>query len=787
MQKQINLLVCIFFVVLLCVIQANFAFAVEVKLTVENTSQVDREGDVVTTGVPFAKGAIKDVSKLAIKVDDKAIPAQFVNIVPWDDGSVRWALLDTQVDVPAGKSIELLLKNKGKKPKPKNPVKVEENDNGLQVSTGPLEFVVNKTKFNIFESLKIDGKELITQKGKGLVIYKANGEEVLAGPPGAITIEHQGPMRTTICIKGKFPNVHNNLLSYTVRVTAYAGKKFVKMQIWFENDGGMTVRSPGDAKWFGFDGFSAEFGLNLGDNIQSECEDAKVSGNFKVEQRNPSHNWKGFAYEITQGDKKIKIGARTDGNVKISGDNGTLTTGIRHFWENYEKTIELENNTLKLWLWPRDGEWPRSKVSRGHDDKKEFRQYRKPGLYFLSGGVHKGHEIILDFSDRKIANISATLRKPLMALASPEYIASTEATPGWMAPANFIEGSDNYVKATNVWNKLADNAIAPIGTKGSLYTARQGGADHRGFWHGWMDFGDNLWDGGYSSLHYDWTWIMLQNYLRTGKQEFLDIGTTMAKHRIDIDQIWTNKDSQYYSNLTRYEMCFTSIHGGLKEGYYGPITSHTWLSGVVLYYMLTGDMKAKECAINCGKGLSRRQVSRYRNKARAGGQTRESGWAILGFCSLYDMTSDKKYLDEAMVLFNNHIMKQWQARGPYLESNLQYYYSTQGLCELHDRTNDPNILKLLKEGCDGQFPKKSYAEWRVFLSNIHAYVGYKTKDEKYIKSAEDLFSIYTNSKSYLKCYAETGAWDKESGKLLRNGHILQFVKWKMKKDKENRE
>jgi hypothetical protein len=31
------------------------------------------------------------------------------------------------------------------------------------------------------------------------------------------------------------------------------------------------------------------------------------------------------------------------------------------------------------------------------------------------------------------------------------------------------------------------------------------------------------------------------------------------------------------------------------------------------------------------------------------------------------------------------------------------------------------------------------------------------------------------------CYGPTSqAWDKESGKMIRNGHILQYVEWKLK-------
>jgi hypothetical protein len=172
-------------------------------------------------------------------------------------------------------------------------------------------------------------------------------------------------------------------------------------------------------------------------------------------------------------------------------------------------------------------------------------------------------------------------------------------------------------------------------------------------------------------------------------------------------------------------------------------------------------------------------VDRYAKKPSDGGQTRSSGWAILCLTSLYDMTADRKYLDWAMTLFNNHFTPQWRAKGPYLQGGLSYYYSTQGLCELHHRTGDQNVLKLLTEGCEGDFQSR-YGEWMIFLSNIYAYVGYKTNNEAYLKKAEELFSQVIPRQAKPVVFTRSGAWTKETCKVMRNGHVLQYVLWRMK-------
>jgi exo-rhamnogalacturonan lyase-like protein len=764
------------------------SMALEVKLAVADTAGVGRVAEPVTTGVPFAKGEVKDVSKLSVSVGGRAIPAQFIKTVPWDDGSVRWALLDTQVDVPAGGKAGLIVSDSGRAAKPAAALKVTDTAAILKVSTGPLQFTIDekKAKFSPFASLKVDGKELI-HGGKGLAIYMPGGAVKVAGAPDSVKIEQFGPMKVVIACKGKFPGIHNDLLRYTVRITAYAGKKFVKMHVWLENQGAYGY-GHGQVKqeWFGFDGMAVELGLLMGDKVSASCEGVAGPAPFQVEQLCPQGNWKSLAYTVTADGKTLKQGARTNGLVTVSGGDRKVTTAVRHFWQNYEKAIEVETSTLKLWLWPRSGEWPRSKVRRGASSRaNEFKQFKKPGMYHLSGARHKGHQMILDFSGRDPKATAATLSAPLMAQATPEYYASTEAAPGWFAPASFKAGDAAYDQKVANWNRQAWNAVDPDSkNRGSLAYARNGGADGRGFWYGWMDFGDLLWRPGTSQLHYDWTWVMLLNWMRQGQPEFLEMGTQMARHRIDVDQCWSDRDESAYRAVCAYEKGYTDIHHG--RGVRGrPTTTHTWVSGVVLYYMLTGEQKAYEAAMRTYQGIRERGVAGYRKGPKTGGQMRSTGWSILGLCSLYDLTADKKYLDDAMVLFKNHVVPTWKKDGPYLQKGLQYYYSTQGLCELQHRTGDKEVMKLLEEGCAGKFPEKTYSEWRIFLTNIYSYVGLKQNKPEYLVKARTLFNSYVSSSKSPPAYRiGSGAWTKETCKTIRNGHILQYVLWAQSRKKE---
>jgi hypothetical protein len=399
-------------------------------------------------------------------------------------------------------------------------------------------------------------------------------------------------------------------------------------------------------------------------------------------------------------------------------------------------------------------------------------------MYVLPGGVHKGYETILDFSGRDAAVSSATLSSPLMAAATPLYYATTEAAPGWFAPADFTTGEADYDGRVKAWNTMVLNGVDPKG-KGSLVGARNGKGDKRGFWYGWMDFGDLCWQPGTSSLHYDWTWIMLINYLRMGDRRFFDMGTEMARHRIDVDQIWSDRVNKAFRGLTRYEKAYTDIHGGVKTGYYKPITSHHWACGAVLYYMLTGEEKAKECALRSAMGVKLRQVDRFANPS-AKGQPRSSGWAILLLCSVYDMTAEKQYLDQAMQLWNNNLKVMWKEKSPTFGrgSNIQYLYSIYPLCVLHDRSGNEEILECLKLGAATEGVDKTNRIEINHLTNLFGYVGYLTKNEEYLKRAKTHFA--TAIQGSPSCFTGGGAWTKESAKRLRYGHILQYACWKLK-------
>jgi len=809
-------------VVCAAVLQAgNSARALEVRLKVQETDKVARTPAVVTTGVPFARGAVKDVSRLSVSVGGKPVPAQFIKTAPWDDGSVRWALMDVQVDVPAGGKTVLVLRDDGKNPAPPVPVKVDDRAGAVTVATGPLQVVIGKTKGNLLESLKVDGKELITAAGRGLVVYTADGKQVVAGAPTEVAVEHAGPLRAVVRFRGRFPGIHNNLLGYTVRLSAFAGQKLVKAHVWIENHGAMGYRSGNEGgsssnvEWFAFDGMAVELGLGLGNRIRAACEGAAAVGRFKVIQvckqthgqenvkykKPPFYTWDDLEYAISTGDQVLKTGRRTDGVVALTGAGGGLTAAVRDFWQNYEKAIELDGTTLRLWLWPTEGQWPRLRRDLHHGSlfDKDLQGLAREGVYLLPGSVHKGHEFILDGSGREAATTHASLASPLMALASAQYYASTEAAPGLFAPPEIRTGDAECDRKLDAWMRMTRSAADPHNPTG-LFKARQsswasavGYFSDSSYWFGWMDFGDLSVPGrGPVSLHYDWLWIMLVNVMRTGEPAFMRLATDMARHRIDVDQHWSDRDPPQTRGLQRGDFNYPSFH--CYRLYRLPGVRTNWLEGVVLYSMLTGEPKALECCRRNAEGLKTAwaHVAKTRRYAGPQGDMAANAWAISSYCAMYKLTGDRRWLDDALALFRTNVTAKWKAYGPHLhelqqirsqdytKDDIKYCYSIKAFCLLHHLTGDEKLLELLKAGCDAEFPE-NFFDAPLFLADLNAYVALETGNGEYLDNAlEQWITAFPESKSPPVFLPDNSQWSRRAATFLRAGHLLQYAHWKRK-------
>jgi hypothetical protein len=407
---------------------------------------------------------------------------------------------------------------------------------------------------------------------------------------------------------------------------------------------------------------------------------------------------------------------------------------------------------------------------------------------------------VLDFSGRPAAGTSAELSRPVFARAPAEYYASTAALPCFFAPAAVKSGSRNCDFKLKSWARMSASAVDPAG-KSSLFAAR---SEYRSFsigyhgdssqWYGWMDFGDLSVPGrGQVSLHYDWPLLVMLEYLRSGSPDALELAAQMVRHRVDIDQYWSDRDPPEVNGIQSRDV-WPTYHANGRDG--GPSPGGTWIAGPALWHMLTGEPKAREACLRGAEGLVRAWKAISARKVYGGGtkvKMAANAWTMESLCAAYDLTAEERWLDEALRLFNTNVTDKWKSKGPhlhspgkaqifgqgYIQEDRQYCMAIAPLCRLHALTKDEKVLKLLTEGCAKPLPSDSYFAAPMFTAGQYGYVGAVTGNAEYVKkSAKEFGRGFPESKCPPVFLPDNKTWSQDAAVMLRAGGMAQYALWR---------
>jgi hypothetical protein len=198
------------------------ASALEIPVIVQEPAGIARHAEPVSGGVPLPAGAFKpgDGAKFALFDGDRPVPVQVTELVVDHRGDLRWLLLDYQLDLKANETRTLTLK--GGKPPRAAPI-ARQVPQGVRVDTGKLSFVVSRSKpFGLVEDVTVDGKAVVAG---GEIAYTdaLTGKRHTAAAPDAVKLVYNGPLRTTIEVRGRFAGDEAKL-SYATYITAWAGR-----------------------------------------------------------------------------------------------------------------------------------------------------------------------------------------------------------------------------------------------------------------------------------------------------------------------------------------------------------------------------------------------------------------------------------------------------------------------------------------------------------------------------------------------------------------------------------
>ena len=687
------------------------AEAATLKISVEEPTGVSRKGWPVTSGIPLAQGALKDAAAAALfTADGREVPLQTEALARWGDGSIRWLLLDFQVDLAAKehKSFSLRYGPGVKRAKIDKPVRIQKQGDVVVIDTGPIRLQLPPKGYhllgNVMLDLNQDGRfepdERVTDPSADIVLWDDRGRSFSGGHEGGsraeMLVEQAGPLRACVRIEGHHASADGQMFRYVVRMHAFRGQRFVRFFYTFVNDHQDSLMAR-----------VRVLGLQFELAKQAGAQPSGVLDAKTVQQ--------GYLFQVDENHYELNrqpAGRRAVGWAAAGGDRSGLAVGLREFWQNWPKSIEYVRGTLWMNICPHIVKGPYG--GKPLEEENKLYYYLRDGRYTFKVGVAKTHELWATFyaGEPDVKKLSAFFRAaedPLLAVCEPAHVNSTKAA-GELPPADPAKyaGYDR-------WLGRALDAHLERREK-----VREYGMLNYGDWYGERQV-------NWGNLEYDLAHGLFLQYLRTGDRRFFLRAEQAARHHIDVDvvhavnphlknpwgpppkvgEIWLhclNHTGGYYEDEDRLPVSRTYQMGHSTN------FGHVWVSGDLDYYYLTGDRRAREVAVQVADAMVRHMPTSYGTHIRA------LGWPMILVLEAYAATGEKKYLEAATknweVLEQNIDWKQgWVvrlAKGHCLHQQRSCYGNVpfmEGLtlCALaryHRITNDPEVLKAIGVGID---------------------------------------------------------------------------------------
>ncbi len=695
--------------------------AVDVPLGVEEPSGVPRRSWPVTSGIPLAQGALFEAENVTLLTEAEQIaPLQTGVLARWPDGSVRWLLLDFQVDLAARQKKQFTLRTgvKASAPPLSSPVQVSAQGRGTTIETGPLRLYLSREGFDPLGAVWLDrnhdghfaNEERVTGSGGGGLFVRDPGRQRFeAGQaPAEMVVEEAGPLRACVRIAGRHGAGDGSMFSYVLRLHAFRGQPFVRCSYTFINDTQDSLMASIEEL-----GLAARLDPAQGP-VRWQVLDGRLGPGGRVLQQDER--------QYTRDDQTVGIHAA--GWAAVGAEPAGLALGLREFWQQWPKSLETRDGVVTLGICPR--------FPAGLYDGKPLAEENKlffalrHGVHTFKVGVAKTHEFWATFfaGQPDVAELSRFFQaaeEPLQAMCAPAYVSSTQAV-GEVPPAD----SKQYF-GYEAW---FDRALT--GHLKRRDDVREYGMLNYGDWYGEREV-------NWGNLEYDLAGGMFQQYLRTGDRRFFARGAQAARHHLDVDtvhatnphlknpfgapprvgEIWLHSVGHTGGYYTNAPLPVESVYQMGHSANFG----HVWISGDLDYYYLTGDRRAREVALRTADMMASSMTRGL------GTHIRTLGWPTILVLAAYEATGHAKYLQAAarnwevlkkgldpqrgwvVRLASDHCLhpigstpqeRDKKYRDQRCEGNVPFMEGLT-LCALaryHRHTGDPEVLKAITVGID---------------------------------------------------------------------------------------
>ncbi len=616
-----------------------------IPFTVHNPVDEPVTGWPVTWGLPIPRGCIWDLDHCRL-VDAKGarVPSQKRVEVTWDDGSIRWALFDFTLDLTADGTANLVMEygpevsdaavGRG--------LIVDTTPEGITVDAGLLRLTFSASDYSFPAKVEVRRGEAWVpavgdQDGHGAVALTDGDGQAYSwyGDVDDIVLEESGDLRAVVRLSAKHRATNGEALFRSViRVTAYYGKPFVRVQHTFENDNVEDV-------------FTRIRTLSLGVNLESDwLSQVRLDGDVldpnagPVALRQPLDD----RFTVSQGGRVLKEGEHAANWLALSGGAGTMATGMRGFWENYPKGWRVTEQGLSIDICPdvSDMTYPRGDVE---EVRSAF--YLQDGGYKFKCGMARTHDMIFAFGEslgQVLSDVQHFSNPPLVRV-DPGLLAETGVLSAMSTRGE--QGAEQYDEHTVALTELFDQNRVDVHA------------------YGMMNYGD--WWGerryNWGDMEYDTPYGMLLEYLRGGSERCFTLGWQAAWHLADVDTCHYHVDARPAGR--QYLHSLGHVGDYYPDGYLpGAIAhqamswTHTWIEGLFLYALLTGERRLWDVANRTVEILAGADLNDYDFT-----NCRDCGWPLRHLIGAYQATGRALYLNGASIIVERVLERQRDSGG----------------------------------------------------------------------------------------------------------------------------
>lgn len=559
-------------------------------------SVVGRHGQKgsVRAGFPLPKGAVMDEAGIQVLgPDGNSIPAMATALSKWEDGSIRWALLD--MPGQAGQTLHVDVSGKAPVSEPEHKI-VQIEGSGRDVNLDNGEIVVSASPEHLIREVRVGGDRFrlgelglemqVTLDGKAATLFAMPTEE--------IEVEESRALHGTLRMRGFLGTADGKKtpMQYDLRVLAAAGSPRLTLMLTITHWADRIRGQSRDEPWGNLEPAIKVADLSLRfafapkpGAIAFGTEKGRFLTDEPAELRQPND----VSYLIRQSGKPDVQGTRAPGWVAVKGNDTWCALGVRHFWQNCPKSLFVIPDAIGT------------------------RLYTGNEPFHWEGGLAKTHEIVLDFATAGEGDSGPTnvVLDPLRMTIPPAWACGSEAL-GAILPR-----SAEALQTFPYWECWRE-------------------ADMRQWVNatpfGFRDFGDGYMGGPYKgknayvNLEYDVPFNYLVEFLRTGDTWYLDAAVPMARHQTDVDVNNVN------GMVWKHSPMHTTTEADL---------GHVFLRGVLLHYLLTGESRQIEMARKVGDFIAAKME---RDSREVVGNERQIGWSLYLLTGVYEVTRDPKYL-----------------------------------------------------------------------------------------------------------------------------------------------